>query len=170
MSNLEIEDILRAEKFFPAPLIWSRSKENVVRTRTALEIDGEIKGHFFLEINATTHTRLQIADFVLVYQGIPISRMRFNPNSPHTNKLRKGMPRILKGLHLRAGEHRYYSWDNNKHLGFPPPKGLHMDVAEVVTEKLNDFAAAAGFFCGKTNIAGQIPAPPHEPLLEEFYK
>lgn len=144
MNNVaQIDELLACHKKLATHPIWQAdpNSDQKARLKSSIEIGGEIRGNFSFILSAALYTsnHLEI-QFILVYDGVQIERMAYNPHAPHTNQFLNGIPKRLRGVTLPAVSNRYYSWRNNRELGFPPPKHLvNLPAAEPIGESIADF-------------------------------
>ncbi|MBF0166872.1 MAG: hypothetical protein HQL45_04500 [Alphaproteobacteria bacterium] len=141
---------------------WHPNRENTVRLKVTLAVEGAVRPGLILDINANTHTIDQHGGINLIYHNIVIERLNYHPHDVHVNRLGIGP---LSGKILPSGEHRYYAWENNAFLGWPRETKVNLAVADLLPDPLPTFAEALAYFFKRAHIVGDIAPPPYDPLL-----
>lgn len=154
-----------ADKVIVGMLEWvnDTGHDGGLRLKAPLDIGGE--GRTGLELRGYTNRYLSPQDgsLLLTYHGTVIERMSLFPPKSHANALHKTIPKNLRGITLRARQHRYYAWKNNRRVPRGPDSNLR--IAEEIFEKLDSFEAGIKYFCNRAQLTGVVPAPPFEPRL-----
>lgn len=160
-----IDELLAAPKQIVGIAAWADDppREGALQLRLPLDIGDSSTG---LELRANTNRYLSPQDgcLLLMYRNGVIERMNVFPRGAHANPFHRDLPKRLRGITLRAGIHRYYSWALNRR--WPRLPGDNLPAGEEITEMLDSFAAAAEYFCSRCNILGAVPSPPYEPRLD----
>jgi hypothetical protein len=158
-----IDEILAAQKKIAGTPTWiDGQKEKTSRIKIPLMINDEVYPQLFLIATAARFITPQRLNLQLVLYK-PIERMRFFPDSPHTNKISKNIPSKYRGLVMLPDHHRYYSWKDNRR--WPRPDGDNLDFARPIEEKIGTCKEAINYFLDRVRVEGQFNSPPYEPRL-----
>ena len=160
----DIEALLAAEKTFLGQPVWRRDvsrPERAVLT-APLAVSGIGTAGLEVRAHATLHTTPQRGGIVLNF-GAAIQRMTLNPDHEHRNGPGAAIPKPLRLLRLAPDRHRLHGWRLNRRWPRTPSDNLR--VAEPVDDAPSDFAGGMLWFLQQCRIAGDLPAPPHEPRL-----
>lgn len=164
MLTLIDELIACPKKLASDNLSWQprHDSDQHMSIKSAIEIDGEIRGRFFFICNAKLYSGNEIeSTFILSYEGVPIERMTLNPHAPHTNQRLSEIPRSLRSIILLAGEARYYSWKNNKNFGFPPQnRFINLPAAMRIDDTIEKFSDAVNYFFIQTSVQSVLLEDP----------
>lgn len=166
----KVKEFLKTEKIvrFDPQKDWKYSDNNIsANCKLAIESKGKIYSNTYLEIDCYTQSYKSRTEFALIFENYCITRLKINPNKPHSNSNHKLIDKEFRGKSYPATKSLIYSWNINEKLLLKThfPRGVR--VAKEIEEKLNfeSFNEVRDYFFNLCYIEGNVSEPNLNPQL-----
>lgn len=158
----EIDTLLSAEKSLFGEPEWVEDNAVAKLASAVVDASGNVVGGLSFRAQVPIETAVQRGTAALILDGLPIQRLSYRPDNPHSNKGGHPIPAHLRWQKLPADRTRIYRWRNNRVW----PMRDNLAAGEVVDPEPNAFMSALELFLEACGISAYLPEPPHRPTLE----